>query len=79
MTEYELEAVGKAVERSLVLGAPGISQVTRGTIRSRVILRLRHEFNVPAPTLKKTLLEKVEALAAQPVSECAALTKGERR
>lgn len=50
MTEYELECVGEAVERQLVLGAPGISQVTRQSIVSRTLLRLRHQFNVPAAT-----------------------------
>jgi hypothetical protein len=47
MTEYELEAVGKAVERTLTLAAPGISQITRYAIVNRTLLRLRHQFNLP--------------------------------
>lgn len=51
MTEHELDAVKKAVEQSLRVGAPGVSDVTRYAIANVVIRRLRHQFNVPAPPL----------------------------
>lgn len=49
MNEYELDAVKKAVDHVLERGAPGLAWPTKQAIRNNVILRLRHQFNLPAP------------------------------
>lgn len=52
MTEYELGMVRKAIERMMASGAPGISEVMRKAIAGSIIIRLRHELNLPPPALK---------------------------
>lgn len=54
MTQHELAAVGKAMDRALEVGAPKISETTRKAIVSVALVRLGHQFNVPAPALKDT-------------------------
>ncbi len=52
MTEYELKSVGQAVDHVLGTAAPGLAWPTKQAIRNTVLLRLRHQFNVPAPPLQ---------------------------
>lgn len=52
MTEYELAVVRTAIEREVALGAPRVAGVIRNAISCSIILRLRHELNLPAPPLK---------------------------
>lgn len=49
MTQYELAAVAKAMERALETGAPRISELMRQAIIHVAVVRLQHQFNVPAP------------------------------
>lgn len=51
MTEYELHCARQAFERAIEVGAPGLSEITRKAIAANASIKLRHQFNVPAPPL----------------------------
>lgn len=52
MTEYEIQKTQQAILRALEVGAPNLSEIMRQAIADNAILRLRHEFNVPAQKLE---------------------------
>jgi hypothetical protein len=54
MTQYELDAVGKAMEKAMTIGAPGLSALARQAVIAHAVLQLRHQFNVPRPALAAT-------------------------
>lgn len=51
MTEYELEIVQRAFDKSMTIGAPGISQTVRRAVIITATTRIRHQLNLPAPPL----------------------------
>ena len=67
MTEYELNAARGAFLRALEVGAPGIGQVAREAIANNAAIKLRHQFNVPAPELRpgEKIIEATRDLASR--------------
>ena len=51
MSERELEIIRGAFMHALEVGAPGLSSNMRGIIVANAMRRIRHEFNMPKPTL----------------------------
>ena len=51
MTDYEIEAARKAFDHVLSVGAPGLSADMRTVLTTNAVIRLRHQFNVPATPL----------------------------
>lgn len=51
MTDYELDIVRKAMLRSLAAGAPGLSELMRGSIVSDAMRTINRQLGIPAPEL----------------------------
>lgn len=56
MTEYELSVVRDTTELALFIGVPGISDKMRDAIINNIVLRLRHELDIPAPYLANVVV-----------------------
>lgn len=51
MTEFELGIIQGAFDKSMTIGAPGISQTIRRAVIITATTRIRHQLNLPPPPL----------------------------
>lgn len=62
MTEYEIGILQGAFNKALFSGAPGISETVRQAIIAAATLRIRHQLNVPAPTITNDIDKEARRL-----------------